>query len=163
MRAMQDRNRAVSAVKARLSKLEASPTRLAEEIGIAENTFRDFLAGRTWPIMRTMGRIEKSIGWPPGSIEDVANGGPIPGEDAEAAPVAEVRPIADPPDPRPQAMTVIGGGGLRITIEPAEGKTLAEVVANMAVILEATSKALDELEGVDVPVEDDVDPQATGQ
>lgn len=76
----QGRLRAVEAVNRRLTRMQVEPTNLARKIGISDTTLRHFLDGKTWPIMRTMGRIEDALGWPAGSIEDIARGGPIPGD-----------------------------------------------------------------------------------
>jgi predicted transcriptional regulator len=143
MRSMdKDRNRAVGAVVARLSQLEATTGRIASEAGISENTLRDFLAGKTWPIVRTLGRIEKVIGWPPGSIESIANGGPIPKLATEAEEsTREHRPATAPvtEDVEPEIMTAIVRGGVKITMSPAAGYSMKDVLANMGLIAEAIS------------------------
>jgi hypothetical protein len=148
MKGMEGRNRAVAAVRSRMAELDAQPTRFARDSGVSENTLRDFLAGKTWPIMRTMGRIERALGWPAGRIEAIARGGAIPGANgAEPESENQAADIAETDGPEPQVMTAITGGGLKITVSPAPGYSMSDVMANMAAIMEATARVLDELEG----------------
>ena len=78
------RETARQAVAARMAELRLSlrgmseATASPEESGIDTGTMGDFLVGKRWPRLETQGRIEQAIGWPVGSINAIARGGPVP-------------------------------------------------------------------------------------
>ena len=67
-------------IRARMSELGWSATRLAEEAGLSTSTVTEFLAGsRAWPRAGTVQALEQALRWPPGSLARIAEGNP-PGE-----------------------------------------------------------------------------------
>lgn len=66
--------RASDRVAAWLSQNEKNPTWLVEETGADPGTIGDFLNRARWPKTGTQGKIEKALGWPPGSLRRIGNG-----------------------------------------------------------------------------------------
>lgn len=66
------------AIQAELSHRGWNITQLRDETGIDNGTLGDFLSGQRWPQLRTLGRIEKAVEWPPGTIATMLAGGPSP-------------------------------------------------------------------------------------
>lgn len=62
------------AVLSELSNLDLTPVRLSELSGLDYGTVGDFLAGRRWPQINTLGKIDAALGWKPGSLASLAAG-----------------------------------------------------------------------------------------
>lgn len=69
-----DRDQARVAVLERMAERGWDKARLANEAGIDYSTAGDFLNGARWPRLPTLSKIEKALGWEPGTIESVARG-----------------------------------------------------------------------------------------
>lgn len=126
-----------------MSELGIGPTQFATEAGVADNTFRAFMDRRSWPRIGTMAKLETRLGWPGGSIEDVARGAepPPPADRAASAGQPARQPLAAVPDvgsgaPSPAAddtaavgdSVVITVGTLTIRVQPAPGMTAEDVL-----------------------------------
>lgn len=57
-----------------MSQRQMSAEALGNTAGISPNTVRTFLAGESWPVVATLGKIEAALDWPAGRIEDLALG-----------------------------------------------------------------------------------------
>jgi hypothetical protein len=68
--------RAAQAVAAWLAHHEKNPAWLVDMTGADPGTIGDFLNGHRWPKLGTQGKIEKALGWPPGSIRQIGLGYP---------------------------------------------------------------------------------------
>lgn len=66
-----------SAVVAALAERGSTPTALAREAKLDPGTVVDFLNGDRWPRAGSLGKIEKWLGWAPGTIENTARGLPV--------------------------------------------------------------------------------------
>ena len=78
MRTPENEDRARQAVAAELAARQRNPSWLTREAGIDPGTLADFLAGHRWPKTATQGRIERALGWEPGTVNAIANGAPAP-------------------------------------------------------------------------------------
>lgn len=67
--------RASDRVAAWLSENERNPSWLVRATGADPGTIGDFLNGKRWPKTGTQGKIEHALGWPPGAIRVLADGG----------------------------------------------------------------------------------------
>jgi hypothetical protein len=74
----ESQRRASDAVAAWLAKQRRNPAWLVAETGVDPGTIGDFLNGLRWPKLGTQGKIEGAIGWPPGTIRQIGNGGAPP-------------------------------------------------------------------------------------
>ena len=76
----QNRNqqRAAQAVAAWMAHQEWNNTQLVAETGADPGTIGDFLNGKRWPKIGTQGKIEKALGWAPGTLRAISTGGPTP-------------------------------------------------------------------------------------
>ncbi len=68
------------AVLAVMAKRDWNPARLATEAGIDYGTAGDFLNGKRWPKVGTLGKIDAAVGWTPGTLAAI-------GEELQAADV----------------------------------------------------------------------------
>lgn len=66
------------AVQAELGHRGWNIAQLREATGIDSGTLSDFLNGVRWPRIKTLGTIEKALGWPAGSVASMLAGGPPP-------------------------------------------------------------------------------------
>lgn len=66
------------AIQAEMSHRGWNITQLRDASEVDAGTLGDFLAGNRWPRMRTLGRIEHAVGWPPGTIVRMLDGEPAP-------------------------------------------------------------------------------------
>ena len=73
-----DQRRASQAIAAWLAHHERNTAWLVRQTGADPGTIGDFLNGQRWPKFRTQGRIEKAIGWEPGTLTRIADGGDVP-------------------------------------------------------------------------------------
>jgi hypothetical protein len=73
-----NQRRAADAVAARMAHLEWNNTQLVAATGADPGTIGDFLNGKRWPKLGTQGKIERALGWSPGTLRTVAAGGPAP-------------------------------------------------------------------------------------
>ncbi len=55
-----------------------NPAWLVDQTGVDPGTIGDFLNGLRWPKLSTQGKIEAALGWEPGTIRQVGNGGEVP-------------------------------------------------------------------------------------
>jgi hypothetical protein len=69
--------RASDAVGRWLAHNELNQTWLATTADVDPGTIGDFLAGARWPKLSTQGKIEKALGWPPGTIRQMGHGDPV--------------------------------------------------------------------------------------
>ena len=91
--------RAGAAAAARRRELDISQRSLAAEGVINAGALIAFEKGRSWPRERTRLKLEEVLRWPPGTIAQLRQGGPIP---AAGPPVTPVAPVpAPPPAPTP--------------------------------------------------------------
>ncbi|MCW2784386.1 MAG: family transcriptional regulator [Marmoricola sp.] len=74
----KNQQRAAHAVAAWMAHLEWNNTQLVAATGADPGTIGDFLNGKRWPKLGTQGKIERALGWTPGSLRTVAAGGPAP-------------------------------------------------------------------------------------
>lgn len=74
----ESRRRVRIAVKGAMSSRGWNIQQLIDASGLDRSTLGDFLAGERWPQSRTLGAIERSLDWPPGSIANVLEGGEPP-------------------------------------------------------------------------------------
>ena len=74
----KNQQRAAHAVAAWMAQQEWNNTQLVAETGADPGTIGDFLNGKRWPKIGTQGRIEKALGWTPGTLRAIATGGPAP-------------------------------------------------------------------------------------
>lgn len=66
-----------------------NPARLADEADIDYGTVGDFLNGKRWPKVATQGKIERALGWTPGTLAGI-------GEELQEAPTpGTVSPVSD--------------------------------------------------------------------
>ncbi|GAA1138767.1 hypothetical protein [Nocardioides aquiterrae] len=66
--------RASDLVAAWLAQNEKNPAWLVDQTGADPGTIGDFLNGVRWPKTGTQGKIEKALGWQPGTIRQIGNG-----------------------------------------------------------------------------------------
>jgi hypothetical protein len=74
----ESQRRASDAVAAWLAKQRRNPAWLVTETGADPGTIGDFLNGSRWPKLATQGKIEAAVGWAPGTIRQIGNGGDVP-------------------------------------------------------------------------------------
>jgi hypothetical protein len=74
----EHQDRARQAVSAELAARQRNPLWLTQAAGIDAGTLADFLGGSRWPKTSTQGKIERAIGWQPGTINAIAHGAPAP-------------------------------------------------------------------------------------
>lgn len=77
----RDVTAAARAVEAAMAELGWNVRDLAREARADAGTIGDFLSSERWPRAATRGRIEKALGWPAGTIREVAEGAPAPSSD----------------------------------------------------------------------------------
>ena len=114
----EGQRRASKAVAAWLAHHERNQVWLARQTEVDPGTIGDFLGGTRWPKFKTQGRIEKALGWPSGTIVNIADGGPIPPLDGEVPqPRTNVGGNADDADSllyrRPEGMSDADWGRLK--------------------------------------------------
>lgn len=73
-----NQQRAAHAVAAWMAHLEWNNTQLVAATGADPGTIGDFLNGKRWPKIGTQGKIERALGWTPGTLRLIASGGPEP-------------------------------------------------------------------------------------
>ena len=78
----KNQQRAARAVAARMAHLEWNNAQLVAATGADPGTIGDFLNEKRWPKIGTQGKIERAVGWPPGTLRDIAAGAPAPEPDA---------------------------------------------------------------------------------
>lgn len=74
----KNQQRAAQAVAAWMAQNEWNNTQLVTKADADPGTIGDFLNGKRWPKIGTQGRIEKALGWAPGTLRSIAMGGPSP-------------------------------------------------------------------------------------
>ena len=74
----ESQRRASDVVAAWLAHQRRNPAWLVAETGADPGTIGDFLNGSRWPKLGTQGKIEAALGWRPGTIRQIGNGGPVP-------------------------------------------------------------------------------------
>ena len=73
-----NQRRAADAVAARMAHLEWNNTQLVASTGSDPGTIGDFLNGKRWPKIGTQGKIERALGWAPGTLRTYcATAGPV--------------------------------------------------------------------------------------
>lgn len=85
----QGQRRASRAVTAWLANEERNAAWLVRQTGADAGTIGDFLNGNRWPKFKTQGRIEKALGWQPGTLTEVADGAQPPSMEATVGGDAE--------------------------------------------------------------------------
>lgn len=73
-----NQQRAAHAVAAWMAHLEWNNTQLVAATGADPGTIGDFLNGKRWPKIGTQGKIERALGWAPGTLRSIAAGAPEP-------------------------------------------------------------------------------------
>ena len=91
--------RAADAVAAELAergwtnKDLSEATRTSDDSPVDSGTIGDFLAYKRWPKIGTLGRFERALGWPAGSLRKLAlHGEPIPKLDGSVSPPRDDEP-----------------------------------------------------------------------
>lgn len=74
----EPRRRVRIAVKAEMGQRGWNIQQLSDESGLTRDTLSDFLEGTRWPQQRSLGAIERALGWTPGAIAEVLEGGDPP-------------------------------------------------------------------------------------
>src|SRR6478609_2085506 len=74
----KNQQRAAHAVAAWMAQQEWNNTQLVAVTEADPGTIGDFLNGKRWPKIGTQGKIEKALGWTPGTLRAIAMGGPAP-------------------------------------------------------------------------------------
>lgn len=74
----ENQDRARQAVSAELAARQRNPLWLTQQAGIDAGTLADFLGGSRWPKTATQGKIERALGWEPGTINAIAHGAQPP-------------------------------------------------------------------------------------
>lgn len=74
----ENQRRASDAVAAWLAHQRRNPAWLVAETRADPGTIGDFLNGSRWPKLGTQGKIEAALGWRPGTIRQIGNGGDVP-------------------------------------------------------------------------------------
>jgi transcriptional regulator with XRE-family HTH domain len=92
--------RAGRAVADRRNELEITQRSLARDKIINAGTLIAFEKGRTWPRRGTLAKLEKVLGWPPGTIMRIRSGAP-------AVPGVAAAPSAGPPVAQPDEVTEV--------------------------------------------------------
>lgn len=108
----QGRAAARAAVHAHMADREVTTAQFARIAGIDPATLTDFLEGDRWPKAPTQGRIEKAIGWPPGTIRAISEGSPVPTVGAEEEDQAGVLLDIDLSDLDPSARDEVRAAAL---------------------------------------------------
>lgn len=121
---MRDNAVAIESIRRRLAQSGWSPGQLARQAEVAENTVRRMLDGKAWPVASTLSKLERALAWPPGRIEELAEGNYV--EDQEAATAAASILGATTPERRVFQSEY---RGWLVTILPAEDATDEEVEA----------------------------------
>jgi predicted DNA-binding transcriptional regulator AlpA len=78
------RRRVRVAVKGEMGRRGWNIQQLIDASGLDRSTLGDFLDGKRWPQSRTLGAVEKALGWPVSSIALMLEGGdpPVGGDPA---------------------------------------------------------------------------------
>lgn len=84
------RRRVRIAVRAEMGVRGWNTQDLIDASGLDRSTLGDFLAGTRWPQSRTLGAVERALGWVPGAIAEMLEGGDPPsvggsGDDAASS------------------------------------------------------------------------------
>lgn len=74
----QRRDVARQAVKAQMADRGWNPTDLARLAKVDIGTIVTFVDGPRWPKIGTQGKIERALGWEPGTISAIASSGQTP-------------------------------------------------------------------------------------
>lgn len=96
--------RAGRAVAARRNELDLTQRSLARDKVINAGTLIAFEKGRTWPRRGTLSKLEKVLGWPPGTIMRIRSGAP-PGPGVAAPPPAPRGPAVGDADEATEVFT----------------------------------------------------------
>lgn len=91
-----------------------NPARLATEAGVDYGTAGDFLNGKRWPKVGTLGKIDAALGWTPGTLAAI-------GEDLQPAPSPSLpAPMSD----AEMLMALARRLGLSVTVDdgPADAE-----------------------------------------
>lgn len=72
------RRRVRVAVKGEMGRRGWNIQQLIDESGLDRSTLGDFLDGKRWPQSRTLGAVERALGWPVSSIALMLEGGDPP-------------------------------------------------------------------------------------
>ena len=67
-------DRARTAVTTELRRRGVTPRQLALRAELSTGTVNDFLNGVRWPRTGSLGKIEAFLGWPPGRLDELADG-----------------------------------------------------------------------------------------
>lgn len=132
---MRDSQTAVDAVKRAMTREGLSPGGLSRRAGVSENTIRGFLEGRSWPVMATLGKIEKVFGWPAGRMEDIAQGMQV----ADDEPALAVESLG-------QAPIEFTFEGTKITVHPNPRYTPEQVRRAAREIFDASMERLAQID-----------------
>ena len=87
--------RASLAVTAWLAGHERNTAWLVRQTKADPGTIGDFLNGQRWPKYGTQGRIEKALGWEPGTLTAIADGADPPAEAESVSPDLQDAPQDD--------------------------------------------------------------------
>lgn len=89
------RDTARQAVAAQMADRGWDPVDLAREAKADLDTVTLFLNGSRWPKISTQGRIERALGWAPGSVAAIERTGRMPELRSERSEVDLIREVAD--------------------------------------------------------------------
>lgn len=116
----EGRRRVRIAVSGEMGRRGWNIAQLHEATGLDKSTLGDFLSGQRWGQHKTLGAIEKALGWPPGTIARILEGEDPPGPAENAVPVgAGVDPdlLADLASASPEAIDAV-----RAILKATKGK-----------------------------------------
>lgn len=91
----ENQQRASDAVAAWLASRKLNPAWLVDETGADPGTISDFLNGTRWPKLSTQGKLESALGWEPGTIRRIGNGGPVPPLSESVSGDTDSRPVSE--------------------------------------------------------------------
>lgn len=85
----KNQQRAARAVAARMAHLEWNNAQLVAATGADPGTIGDFLNEKRWPKIGTQGKIERALGWVPGTLQAIAAGADEPDPDFDVGTQAQ--------------------------------------------------------------------------
>ena len=91
----QGRDAARQAVKAQMADRGWNPTDLSRLAKVDVDTITAFIDGPRWPKIGTQGKIERALGWAPGTISAIAASGAVPVARSSRTEIDLIRELAE--------------------------------------------------------------------
>ncbi|KUI36249.1 FHA domain-containing protein [Mycobacterium sp. GA-2829] len=120
--------RAGAAVAARRRELDIAQRTLARDKVINAGALIAFEKGRSWPHRSTQDKLERVLGWPPGTISRIRDGADAPTEPPTASPAAESPAPTSPPSIPTPVASEDTGETTNVVITTVEAPLMAETV-----------------------------------